>query len=327
MNTDEKLIIKIMDVNELFSQNYEFLDKLEYDVYKCIKGSNDIIFRHMRKTMDREVSNITNGKGIVGVDGSINTVGSSFPHYISVMKGLAKCTNTIFEDVVLVDIHTPLLSDEKETFIDENVSPLERDEKIKAAKMARLELECAYMALQKMDISLIMMDGSLIRYKINCEQLWDDFVALALQKGVYVIGVIEEIKTKDLYELIDKIPGEVQNIYDREILFGKLEVGQMITIRKVKNGRGLKKCFMRTSIDPHVIGMDVLEEQQDKINELADLVYTLTSETGRGIPLWLDIVDSEVKISNSYVKALIESHIDEGIRRRFFSAKRDFRVL
>ena len=317
----------MIEVNSQIYKKYEFLDNEGKNVLEKLRLSGELIIRHMRKLMEHEVEGVARNKGIIGVDGSINTIGSSFPHYIAIMQALAKCTDRRYQDIFLADMHTPILIDNQSLFLDEKLSEQDRDEKEKAAKMARLELEAAVTALDQMDASIIMMDGSLIRYKIYCGTLWDEFVEKALEKGIYVIGVIEEIKTKDLAQYLGELLPNGVILHDREILFGVLEEGQMIIMKNIKSDRGLKKCFMRASRDPHVIGMDILEGQQDMLEPLADLVYTLTSGGGRGIPLWLDIVDSEVKISNKLVDSLVNTYIDEGNRRRFLVAKRDKRTL
>lgn len=327
LEINKELKRKIIEINNEINKKYGFLDNKGKDVLENLQLSTGLIIRHMRKMMEHEIEDISKNKGTIGVDGSINTIGSSYPHYISIMQALAKCTDRKYQDIVLADIHTPILTDKQFLFVDEKLSEQDRDEKEKAAKMAILELEAAVKALDQMDASIIMMDGSLIRYKIYCGTLWDEFVEKALKKEIYVIGVIEEIKTKDLSQYLGDILPEGAVIRDRELLFGVLEEGQMIIMKNIKTDRGLKKCFMRTSRDPHVIGMDILEEQQDMLEPLADLVYTLTPEGGRGIPLWLDIVDSEVKISNKLVDSLVNTYIDEANRRRFFVAKRDNRTL
>lgn len=326
ISASKEVIDKIIEINKKISNKYSFLSNMKEKVLESIKKSKSLTIRQMRELMENEIVDISRGKGIVGVDGSINTVGSSYPHYLSVMQSLAKCTNRNYKDILLADVHTPLLEEEA-LFIDQNISPQDRDEKLKAAKMAKLELEAAIKACEQMDVSIIMMDGSLIRYKINCGKLWDEFVEKVLNNNIYVIGIIEEIKTKELSKILDIFENESFNMFDREILFGTIEEGQMLIINESKDLQGFKKCFMRTSRDPHVIGMDMLEQQADMLNSLADLVYTLTTTGGRGIPLWLDIVDSEVKISDKFVNSLIESYIQPDIRRRIFTAKRDYRTL
>jgi hypothetical protein len=247
LEINEKLKRKIIEINGELNKKYVFLDNKGKNVLEKLENSENLIIRHMRKIVEGEVGNISGNKGIIGVDGSINTIGSSYPHYISIMQALAKCTDRKYQDIFLADIHTPMLTDQQALFVDERLSELDRDEKEKTAKMARLELEVAVKALDQMDASIIMMDGSLIRYKIYCGTLWDEFVEKALKKGIYVVGVIEEIKTKDLSQYLGDIIPEGVILHDRELLFGALEIGQMIIMKDIKTDRGLKKCFMRTS--------------------------------------------------------------------------------
>ncbi len=59
---------------------------------------------------------------------------------------------------------------------------------------------------------------------------------------------------------------------------------------------------------------------------MARLVFTLTPENSRGVPpLWLDIVDKEVKISDEIMRGLMERYMDRGIYERFFVSERDKR--
>lgn len=324
-NASEETIRKIMELNTTLGNKCDFLVKTKKNVLEKMRASNSLKIRQMSKLVEQDLDKITRNEGIIGVDGSINTYGSTYPNYISVMQALAKSTNSK-EKVFLADIHTPLLEDNK-IFSIEKASLQDIDEKQKAAKLAMLELKAAFMSMKNIDTSLIMMDGSLIRYKIYCGGFWDEFVEEALRKNIYVIGVIEEIKTKDLAGILGINAPDGSDIYDREILFGVLDKGQMIKLNESKENRGLRKCFLRTSNDPHVIGMDALDQQADIIDELADLVYTLTPENSRGIPLWLDIVDSEVKISNKLMDSLVDSYIDKDKVRMLFDAKRDNRTL
>ncbi len=74
-----------------------------------------------------------------------------------------------------------------------------------------------------------------------------------------------------------------------------------------------------------VIGIDIIESQSQKLEEMARLVLTLTPENSRGVPLWLDIVDKEVKISDDMMKALMERYLERGIYERYFVSERDKR--
>ena len=82
---------------------------------------------------------------------------------------------------------------------------------------------------------------------------------------------------------------------------------------------------MRLSRDPHPIALDRLKEQQEHLYDTACLLYSLTSKDGRGIPLWLDIVDREVRITDRMMESLVDCYIDEDLRYRLLRAKRENR--
>ena len=113
------------------------------------------------------------------------------------------------------------------------------------------------------------------------------------------------------------------------MLYGVLEHGEMILIRHSANKKepeGYASVFMRTSLQPTVVGMDIIESQREYIEDMARLVYTLTPENSRGVPLWLDIVDKEVKISDDIMRGLMERYMDRGLYERFFVSERDKRT-
>jgi hypothetical protein len=88
----------------------------------------------------------------------------------------------------------------------------------------------------------------------------------------------------------------------------------------------LQTAFLRSARDPGVIGLDILKEQQTNLKQLANLVYTLTPEDSRGIPIWLDIVDEQVKITNKMMEALVDSYLDPKLKQRLFYSKRNERI-
>ena len=264
---------------------------------------------------------------VVGVDGSLNKVGVNFPHYLYLLQALAKSTTQ--EDILAAEVFCPLLA-EVEAEIEQfrvqqqqegkRYSQQEAATKLRTSLLAKLELQVAIQAIQKWPVKLIMMDGSLIRYRIEAKDSWQQLRELALEKGVLLVGVIEEIATK---ELGARLSSDLEGVYDRELLFGALEVGEML---ELEFKLGLKTAFLRPSQDPQVIGLDILKEQQDKLKIMADLIQTLTPKSGRGIPLWLDIVDNEVRISNQMVESLVDSYLDPQLKRRLFASKRQERI-
>lgn len=102
----------------------------------------------------------------------------------------------------------------------------------------------------------------------------------------------------------------------------------MILIQEYANKKepqGYASVFLRSSLQPSVIGMDIIDTQREHLEEMARLVFTLTPENSRGVPLWLDIVDKEVKISDEMMKGLLERYMDRGVYERFFISERDKR--
>ena len=75
------------------------------------------------------------------------------------------------------------------------------------------------------------------------------------------------------------------------------------------------------------IGIDILSEQKKYIKDAANLVYSLTPYNSRGVPLWLDIVDKEVRVTDQFMKSMLEEYMDRDIYERFFISERDRRSL
>ena len=73
--------------------------------------------------------------------------------------------------------------------------------------------------------------------------------------------------------------------------------------------------------------MDILDSQREYLEEMARLVLTLTPEDGRGVPLWIDIVDREVRITDQLIRGLLESYLDREILEKLFISERDKRTL
>ncbi|MDD4570385.1 MAG: DNA double-strand break repair nuclease NurA, partial [Tepidanaerobacteraceae bacterium] len=109
----------------------------------------------------------------------------------------------------------------------------------------------------------------------------------------------------------NRLPESQHPASDWEILFGLLEVGEILEIAPGLFKEGFRTCFMRASVDPKPIGIDLLEEQQGYLNEVVDLVFTLTPRDGRGIPLWLDIIDKNVRITDAVMKGLLSTYLGE----------------
>ncbi|EOD01066.1 DNA double-strand break repair nuclease NurA [Caldisalinibacter kiritimatiensis] len=337
LEISKELKDKIIELNDILNKNYKIIKDIKRKDKRNFVESNVGKIEKVNRLMSKKLEQISNKGGIVGVDGSRNKLGGTYPHFVEVFQGLAKSTikkdNPIFE----ADFYTPICSEKEKDILfhisKENPSKEEISSFIRNYKLAYIELEVAIKAVDQLQPYVIMMDGSLIRYKIECTEKWYDLRKKCEENNIILIGVIKDIKTSIIGDkLIEEgvIPANIDYLYDREILYGLLDYGEMIIIDEdnlVEKKDDFNSCFIRTSKEPTVIGMDILNSQKDFIKEMADLVFTLTPEKSRGVPMWLDIVDNEVKISDNMMKGLLEKYLDRDILEKLFISERSKRTL
>lgn len=323
---------KLSQLNEQLLDKYQGQDNLstkEIRILLSKEGNGE--FRHLKKLRDREIKDYLKGLSILGVDGSVNTVGSTFPHYLTLFQALAKSSNKEEGFVLEKDIHTPLISQERQKMMaqaKEEELPLGMiQEQIKNTRLAKLELEVAWKALDKFTPAIIIFDGPLWRYQKKAPELWAKFLARALAKGVLLAGVVEEVSSGLLAQLLaDHLPESMQDMYDREILFGLLEKGEALAFPGKELKEGFLTCFLRPSSDPAVVALDFLAQQGRELDRLVDFLFTLTPQEGRGVPLWLDIVDKEVRITKQLMEGLINNALEPQLRNKLLMPKRLNRI-
>ncbi len=282
----------------------------------------------MEKLLKGQLAIYETKGGIVGVDGSVNKMGGAYPHFIEVFQGLAKSTCKDSEAIFLSDIYTPIIDDKKTKTLEENKDD-KGDKEERTRLLANIEVEVALESARVHKPYAILMDGNLIRYYIYSYDLWIQLRQECERNNILLVGVIEDIKTSIIGDKLGQLNKKtLAKAYDREILFGQLEYGEMIVIDDEVNSKhkaGYSSVFMRSSLSPSVIGMDIIDTQKEHLEEMANLVFTLTPENSRGVPLWLDLVDREVKISDALMKGLIEKYMDKAIYERFFVSERSKR--
>lgn len=247
--------------------------------------------------------------GMAAVDGSVNRTGGASPHYIDLFRGVAK--STLGNTVTTANFYSPMLDSE-----------YSEDEHKRDKLLADIELKVAILALEELKPKILMMDGSLLRYRIYDEPLWEELKDKALCTDTILLGVIKDIKTSFIGDGL-KIPS-----YDRELLYGLLETGEFLEIKSEVNSTkksGFASGFLRAGLDPNVCGIDVIYEQTSALETAARLSYALTPKNSRGVPLFLDIVDKEAKITDAMLKALLENYIDRELYEMFIMSERQKR--
>ena len=249
---------------------------------------------------------------LVGVDGSTVRLGGAHPHYVEIFQGLAKSTQG--QDIFMQRLYTPLISTDTE----------EEGSKLHNKLLAEVEIDCAIASIEEIRPKVIIMDGGLLRYKINCEDKWKILQEMSIAEEVLICGAIKDIKTYMISESL----GYGLNFYDREVLAGKLDRGEIFIVNEeenTKNSKGFSSAFYRPSKHNEVVGIDVLNEQKQYIEFLCRVLYTLTPSESRGVPFWIDIVDKECKLTPETLRVLLEENLDRDLMERFFISERDRR--
>lgn len=248
---------------------------------------------------------------LVGVDGSTVRQGGAYPHYVEIFQGLAKSTTG--EGLYSQRLYTPLLFPSSE----------EEGSRVRNTLLAQVELEAAIKAIEDLGPKYLIMDGGLLRYKINAGDKWDQLKELCLAEGVYICGAIKDIKTS----MVSQALGYGNAFYDREVLAGRLKRGEILLVHKGDNSKkeDFSSAFYRPSKHQEVVGIDVLNEQRDHLETMARILYSLTPSQSRGVPFWIDIVDRECKLSPATLRTLLEENLDRDLLERFFISERDRR--
>ncbi|GAB6138920.1 DNA double-strand break repair nuclease NurA [Halanaerobaculum tunisiense] len=323
----------LQDCNQKLQDKYQHQSNLTAVELKELITKQVGEFSLIKELDSERLQEWTSQGPIIGVDGSVNTTGKVYPHYITLLQALAK-SSTGEEDIINHEIFSPLIAEDKEKIFKKinkegNQNAQEVAGKIRTSLLAALEIKVAQQAIIEYDPQMVMMDGSLIRYYHQAEDLWQQLVDWALEKEVLLVGVIEEIATHQLSQsLEDELPSPMQDMYDRELLFGLLKPGEGLYFdSQIEFKPGLETVFLRSSQDPGVIGVDLLEEQQDQLEFAIQTVYSLTPQTGRGIPIWLDIVDNEVRLTDQMIEVLLDNYLAETIKQRLFHSKRQDRIF
>jgi len=329
-NVHNDLKDKISNLNNLLQEKYKGIFSQDRGFLRNFIREYIGPIKSMEKLDNKHLALYEAKGGIVGVDGSTNRVGGTYPHFVEVFQGLAKSTLIKDEPIYKADIYSPLFSNLPKNILEED-EKMEKERETKNRLLSDIEVKVALEAVKKHKPYGILMDGSLIRYYIYSYDLWMELRNECEEKGIILLGVIKDIKTTIIGDKLGEIYPEFKiNAYDRELLFGILDYGEVIIIDDKVNSKkesGYSSVFMRSSLSPAVIGMDIIDSQKPYLEEMSRLIFTLTPENSRGVPLWLDLVDKEVQISDAIMKNLLERYLDRDIYERFFISERARRTL
>ncbi|EFK94490.1 nuclease [Finegoldia magna] len=253
------------------------------------------------------------------VDGSVNRIGANYPNYVEFFQSMA-LVGSDKEPLVKADILCPLVDEFSE-----------RDQfQISKEKLCATELAVAIEAVSNHDVKILMMDGTLMRYALEAEGLYEALVELCDEKGVILVGVVEEISTKIIMNTFHENGKNVGMLFDREALFNVLDMNEGFVVEKYKSRKeeyNIEQAFIRTSKDPCVIAIDIPSQNKDDFDKIISFVLTLSDENTRGVPFLLDLVDKKTRIDNKQAEILAKKYLDTEMYQSIFRSQRSKRVI
>ncbi|MCK0473610.1 DNA double-strand break repair nuclease NurA [Halalkalibacter sp. APA_J-10(15)] len=308
------LLEKIRDINHHLEETYAFLTR-EKDMIRQKLAKIHTDHRQINLLSVEELTEWLDGQEVAAVDGSVNQTKGEYPHVLYFFQALAKTTTG--HQCMSSEIYTPLMERENNE---------QTTAQIRSHMLAKHELEVAYKLIDERRVRLLLMDGALYHYRIDAPNEWEQLRQKALKEDVLLVGVSEEITTENLVKLSEFSSYErYPHTYDRDLLFGVLKQGELLYIEEIQHKAGLQSVWVRLSTDPAITGFDILMEQAEYRDRIAEVLQTLTPKDGRGIPLWLDMIDREVRVTDSLVEAMVEQYIHPQLKQRFFTKKRTSR--
>lgn len=266
-----------------------------------------------------KLKEIKKSGSICVVDGSVNRIGANYPNYVEFFQSMALLSSDQ-EPLVKADILCPLVDEFSE-----------RDQfQISKEKLCATELAVAIEAVSHHDIKILMMDGTLMRYSLEAEDLYNDLVELCDMKGVLLVGVVEEISTKIIMNTFNENDNYVGMLFDREALFNALDMDEGFVVKNHKSRKeeySIEQAFIRTSKDPCVIAIDIPSQNMDDFDEIISFVLTMSDENTRGVPFLLDLVDKKTRIDNKQAEILAKKYLDTEMYQSIFRSQRSKRVI
>lgn len=312
------LMDEVSDLNERLKNRKNVSKLSREDIRNLITNEIGKIKIYDRFSVDK-LKEIKQDGCICVVDGSVNRVGANYPNYVEFFQSMA-LLGSDKEPLVKADILCPLVDEFSE-----------RDQfQISKEKLCATELAVAIEAVSNHNIKILMMDGTLMRYALEAEESYKKLVELCDTKGVFLVGVVEEISTKIIMNTFNENRIDVGMLFDREALFNVLDMNEGFVVEKYKSRKeeyNIEQAFIRTSKDPCVIAIDIPSQNKDDFDKIISFVLTMSDENTRGVPFLLDLVDKKTRIDNKQAEILAKKYLDTEMYQSIFRSQRSKRVI
>jgi hypothetical protein len=287
-------------------------------------------FQNLQRLPEAEVAAFFDGAPLTGGDGSVNSFGASYPYIVLLFRALARSSRSTVQGEErrwLSQVFSPLLPECREQLQQlteqEGLTVEAALGRLRWELMARQEAEVGLQAMLSEQPRLFLWDGGFSRLEKHAPAVWQQLREYALEHSVVMLGVTEEIATANLESEFFPEAELRQGVGDRELLFGLLHPGESYRNRRPTSGQG--RVYLRMGSHPQVVAVDYLPEQQGELETAISYLYTITPSHGRGFPLWLDLVDAEVRLTREEVELLLAANLDPALTEVFLRPLRSQR--
>lgn len=262
----------------------------------------------------------------VAVDGSCQTVGATYPYYLTLVQAVALTLPPGKQPLVKHRIFSPLFPEER-TEIETRAGgfqPVEAAAESRVRElMAEVELAVAREAALQFRGAVVLLDGGFVHFRARAGALFDQLVEEAAENHQLLIGVIEEISSRLLGEAVGEVWPGGHPAHDREVLLGCMEVGEAFFLSPgFKKSAGIGTVFARFAAHPQPVAFDFLDPQAEEIPEVLGVLRALTPFDGRGVPAPVDIADRYVRLTAGEVEQLVAAAVPAGLREVLLTAHR-----
>lgn len=269
-------------------------------------------------------------RAVVAVDGSCQTIGTTYPCFLALIQAVALPLPPVGEPAVGHRLFSPLLPEERAVLeAAGGAQPAETAAELRVkALMAELELTVALEAAGRVRGALTLLDGGFVHFRARAAAPFARLTeAVAAGAGV-LIGVIEEVSSRLLGEAVGDLWPAGHCPYDREILYGCLEVGEAFVVGPgLSKGEGTGTVFARFGAHPQPVAFDFLRVQEEAVLAALGMLRALTPGDGRGVPAPVDLADRYVRLTAAEVEQLVAAAVPAALRELLLTAHRTRRAL
>lgn len=317
----------LLHINELDSQlggdKYRLPSRDLIRQYLSTRGQF-MVLGHSNTT---KLTSWLQGMPVASCDGSRVEYGPFYPHSLVLQRAMVIATHTS-ESITEENCCSPLIPEiaqEIERYASQKVmSAADAYSRWLQRRLASLEVKVSARAVCQWKPRLMLMDGGLLLF--DTLPGFAELVNNCAEFNTMLVGVIEEIATA---ELGTHLAANGHKIYDRELLYGLLEPGEIYLLAVDKPiKKNYRTAFTRFSSRPAATACDFLPgTSEEDIISCLELLQATTGVTGRGVPFLLDQVDRKVRIGRQEGQVLLKMGLSAATYERFFTSQRQYRNI